>query len=176
MARWGGRIWDGHWSKPGMPTDLSDAFARYIGGGKPAFVPRPRVDPRDAIALVRAAGGVPVLAHPFSAGGVESVLDRLVPAGLAGMEVDYGEYDSRGSGDLAADRGSSWADRDRWQRLPRTGPAGRPRAWLGAGAARRGDGAARGCRGEAMTRDHISSPPYPPLPSSRERGTDSRLV
>jgi 3',5'-nucleoside bisphosphate phosphatase len=76
----------------GFAEDLSDAFARYIGGGKPAFVPRPRVDPRDAIALVRAAGGVPVLAHPFSTGGVESVLDRLVPAGLAGMEVDYGEY------------------------------------------------------------------------------------
>jgi predicted metal-dependent phosphoesterase TrpH len=77
----------------GYAQDLSDAFARYIGGGKPAFVPRPRVDPRDAIALVRAAGGVPVLAHPFSTGGVESVLDRLVPDGLAGMEVDYGEYD-----------------------------------------------------------------------------------
>jgi 3',5'-nucleoside bisphosphate phosphatase len=76
----------------GYATDLSDAFARYIGGGKPAFVPRPRVDPRDAIALVRAAGGVAVLAHPFSADGVESVLDRLVPAGLAGMEVFYGEY------------------------------------------------------------------------------------
>src|SRR4051812_10247041 len=76
----------------GYADDLSDAFARYIGGGKPAFVPRPRVDPRDAIALVRAAGGVPVFAHPFSTGGVEGVLDRLVPAGLAGMEVDYGEY------------------------------------------------------------------------------------
>lgn len=76
----------------GYATDLSDAFDRYIGGGKPAYVPRPRVDPRDAIALVRAAGGVPTLAHPFSVGGVESVLDRLVPAGLAGMEVDYGEY------------------------------------------------------------------------------------
>jgi predicted metal-dependent phosphoesterase TrpH len=76
----------------GYADDLSDAFARYIGGGKPAFVPRPRVDPRDAIALVSAAGGVPVLAHPFTTGGVESVLDRLVPAGLAGMEVDYGEY------------------------------------------------------------------------------------
>ena len=78
----------------GYATDLSDAFTRYIGGGKPAFVPRPRVDPRDAIAMVHAAGGVPVLAHPFSTGGVESVLDRLVPAGLAGMEVDYGEYPS----------------------------------------------------------------------------------
>ena len=76
----------------GHAADLPDAFARYIGGGKPAFVPRPRVDPREAIALVRGAGGVPVLAHPYSAGGVESALDRLIPDGLLGMEVDYGEY------------------------------------------------------------------------------------
>jgi 3',5'-nucleoside bisphosphate phosphatase len=79
-------------TEAGHAADLPDAFARYIGGGKPAFVPRPRVDPREAIALVRAAGGVPVLAHPYSAGGVGSVLDWLVPAGLLGLEVDYGEY------------------------------------------------------------------------------------
>jgi predicted metal-dependent phosphoesterase TrpH len=78
----------------GYATDVSDAFDRFIGGGRPAFVPRPRVDPRETIALIRAAGGVPVLAHPFTTGGVESVLDRLVPAGLAGIEVDYGEYSS----------------------------------------------------------------------------------
>ena len=76
----------------GHADSLSDAFDRYIGGGRPAYVPRPRVDPAEAIALVRGAGGVPVLAHPFSVGGVEAVLDRLAPAGLAGMEVDYGEY------------------------------------------------------------------------------------
>lgn len=76
----------------GHAADLSDAFGRYIGRNKPAYIPRPRVDPRDAIALVTAAGGVPVLAHPFSPGGVEGVLDRLIPAGLRGMEVDYGEY------------------------------------------------------------------------------------
>lgn len=76
----------------GRVATIPEAFDRYIGRGKPAYVPRPRVDPRDAIALVRAAGGVPVLAHPFSPGAVESVLDSLVPAGLLGMEVDYGEY------------------------------------------------------------------------------------
>jgi hypothetical protein len=76
----------------GHVVDLPDAFARYIGWGKPAYVPRPLVAPRDAIALIRAAGGVPVLAHPFSGGGLEGILDRLVPAGLAGMEVDYGSY------------------------------------------------------------------------------------
>jgi predicted metal-dependent phosphoesterase TrpH len=76
----------------GYATSIPDAFDRYLGAGKPAYVPRPRIDPRDAIALVRAAGGVAVLAHPFNPGGVESVLDSLVPAGLRGMEVDYGEY------------------------------------------------------------------------------------
>jgi predicted metal-dependent phosphoesterase TrpH len=76
----------------GHATSVPDAFDRYIGQGKPAYVPRPRVDPRDAIALVQAAGGVAVLAHPFWPGGVESVLDSLVPFGLRGMEVDYGDY------------------------------------------------------------------------------------
>jgi predicted metal-dependent phosphoesterase TrpH len=79
-------------TEAGHAADLPDAFARYLGTGKPAYVPRPRVDPRDAIALVRAAGGVPVLAHPFSTGGVEGMLDLLVPAGLVGLEADYGEY------------------------------------------------------------------------------------
>lgn len=76
----------------GRAADLREAFARYIGWGKPAYVPRPRVDPRDTITLIRNAGGVPVLAHPFSGDGVESLLDALVPAGLLGVEVDYGEY------------------------------------------------------------------------------------
>jgi predicted metal-dependent phosphoesterase TrpH len=76
----------------GYAANIADAFDRYIGQGKPAYVPRPRVDPRNAIALVRAAGGVAVLAHPLWPGGVESVLDRLIPFGLRGMEVDYGEY------------------------------------------------------------------------------------
>ncbi len=76
----------------GYAIDLPDAFARYLGWGKPAYVPRPLVAPGDAMALVRAAGGVTVLAHPLYLDELENVLDRLVPAGLAGMEVDYGSY------------------------------------------------------------------------------------
>lgn len=76
----------------GYAVDFNDAFARFIGRGRPGFVSRPRVEPQDAIALVRRAGGVPVLAHPYSAGGIEAALDLLAPAGLLGMEVDYGEY------------------------------------------------------------------------------------
>src|SRR5262249_55573114 len=58
----------------------------------PAYVPRPRVDPSEAIVLVRAAGGVMVMAHPLSSDDVERVIDQLVPLGLVGLEVDYGPY------------------------------------------------------------------------------------
>ena len=129
----------------GHAADVADAFARYVGSGRPAFVPRPRVDPRDAIALVRAAGGVPVLAHPYSAGGVESVLDRLVPAGLAGMEVRLRRIHSRRARGAAAHRYPPRADRHRRQRLPRPGRAAqRPRSGRGTRAPGGGGGAARG--------------------------------
>ena len=77
----------------GHAASIADAFDRFIGFGQPAYVPRPKIDPVEAIALVRSAGGVAVLAHPSTAGDVEATLARLVPAGLGGMEVYYGEYD-----------------------------------------------------------------------------------
>ena len=77
----------------GQVADSAEAFDRYLGAGRPGFVPRPKVEPEEAIALVRAAGGVPVLAHPLGTGDVEATLARLVPAGLGGIEVYYGEYD-----------------------------------------------------------------------------------
>ena len=78
----------------GHVASIDEAFRRYLGSGKPGFVPRPRVSPEDGIALIRSAGGVAVMAHPFGAGNVEAALARLVPAGLAGLEVEYGEYDA----------------------------------------------------------------------------------
>ena len=92
MARWGDRISGGPSSKLGMPrTSRTPSPAISAAANRPSFPDRASIRATPS-RLVRAAGGVPVLAHPFSAGGVESVLDRLVPAGLAGMEVDYGEY------------------------------------------------------------------------------------
>jgi predicted metal-dependent phosphoesterase TrpH len=77
----------------GAATDMVDAFDRYLGTGKPAYVPRPRLTPEAAIQIIRSAGGAPVLAHPLSSPDPEALIARLVPAGLVGMEVDYGEYD-----------------------------------------------------------------------------------
>ncbi|TYL45468.1 PHP domain-containing protein [Nocardioides sp. BGMRC 2183] len=77
----------------GVVADRDAAFAGYLAEGGPAFVDRYAADLTAAIGLVGAAGGVPVLAHPW---GRESrrVLDtptlaELADAGLVGLEVDH---------------------------------------------------------------------------------------
>lgn len=77
----------------GACTDVEDAFARFLRRGKPAFEPNPSFSAREAIALVHAAGGAAVLAHPpLSAGvdgpgGLAAFVERLVPLGLDGVEL-----------------------------------------------------------------------------------------
>ena len=68
-----------------------EAFDLYLRAGGPANVPRKTLSPSQAIATIRKAGGVPVLAHPGLAD-----LDRLIPdlvkAGLMGIECYYQEH------------------------------------------------------------------------------------
>lgn len=76
----------------GLATDMADAFNRYLSVGKPGYVPRQKLDPEAAVEIIRAAGGAPVLAHPFSTGDPEGMAKRLKAAGLVGFETWYGEY------------------------------------------------------------------------------------
>ncbi|MCS7050565.1 MAG: PHP domain-containing protein, partial [Thermomicrobium sp.] len=76
----------------GYVASLDEAFDRYLGRNRPAYVPRSYPTPAQAVAIVRASGGVPVLAHPQSVDDLESVLAELVPVGLAGLEAWYAEY------------------------------------------------------------------------------------
>ena len=76
----------------GLATDMADAFNKYLSVGRPGYVPRRKLNPEDAIALIRAAGGAPVLAHPYSTGDPAGMASRLKAAGLAGFETWYGEY------------------------------------------------------------------------------------
>ena len=73
----------------GHVESISEAFERYIGPDGPAYVPRAKLSSAGAIALIRRAGGVPVLAHPWP--DLERV-PRLVSMGLAGLEVRYPRY------------------------------------------------------------------------------------
>ncbi len=70
----------------GWATDVRDAFDRYLGNGRPAFVAKDRLSMVDAIAMIHRAGGVAVVAHPGHAGTRER-LETLAAQGLDGVEV-----------------------------------------------------------------------------------------
>ncbi len=88
----------------GYVTTRQEAFDLYIGHGRPAYVSRFKLSPEDAVRLVRQVHGVPVLAHPtyaepardwLAAGNGRQpwpFLQRLVSAGLMGLEAYYGDY------------------------------------------------------------------------------------
>jgi hypothetical protein len=77
----------------GFATSVEDAFRRIIGWGGPGYVQREGMGPRDAIEAIRAAGGIPVLAHFAEAPGQIPLLRELQAIGLAGLEVHYISWD-----------------------------------------------------------------------------------
>ncbi len=72
--------------REGHVHTIDEAFKRYLGPRGSAFVPRPAFRPEEAIALIRAAGGVAVLAHPGSS-LPQLIVERLAEAGLTGLEI-----------------------------------------------------------------------------------------
>ena len=81
----------------GAIPDPADAFtAQWIGDGGRAFVDRYAPGVARAVGLVRAAGGVPVLAHPRSPGYEipDAVIAELAGGGLAGIEVFHPDHDA----------------------------------------------------------------------------------
>jgi predicted metal-dependent phosphoesterase TrpH len=77
----------------GHATSINDAFERYLVRGRPGYVERYRLTPPEAVRLIRAAGGVAVLAHPYSVADLATTLPELLAAGLGGLECYYGDYD-----------------------------------------------------------------------------------
>ncbi len=79
----------------GYVQSISEAFDKYIGKSRPAYVPRYRLAPIDAVRLIRSANGLPVMAHPIDLPGIDELrnwLPELVEAGLVGLETYYGPY------------------------------------------------------------------------------------
>lgn len=76
----------------GYITSIQDAFRKYIGHGGPAYVERDKLTPAEAVKLILKADGLPVLAHPLTAGDVEATIIELQATGLVGLEVYYASY------------------------------------------------------------------------------------
>jgi len=72
----------------GWARDSRDAFDRYLGAGKPAYVAKVRLSVADAIDLAHVGGGLAVLAHPGPEGRRETI-ERYVALGLDGVEVRH---------------------------------------------------------------------------------------
>jgi predicted metal-dependent phosphoesterase TrpH len=80
----------------GVVAHRDEAFARWLGNDSQYYVAHYAPDPVRAVELVRAAGGVPVIAHPWSGtrGRVvaDAVVEELAAAGLAGVEVFHRDH------------------------------------------------------------------------------------
>ena len=79
--------------RAGLASGFDDAFERFLGAQAPAYVPRPAFSPEEAIALIHAADGVSVLAHPGSQ-MPDSVIERMRAVGLRGIEVWHPQHGS----------------------------------------------------------------------------------
>ena len=81
----------------GYVGSVMEAFRRFLGKGRPAYVDRLRLDVGEAIQLIRDAGGVSVLCHPHTLGlkdeaaTLPPLLETWAGLGLDAMEVLYGD-------------------------------------------------------------------------------------
>ncbi len=80
----------------GAVSSVKEAFDRYLGDGKPCYVPKEGVTAKEAISCILAAGGHPVLAHPtlyrLGASVLDDAVKDLKASGLEGIEAVYSTY------------------------------------------------------------------------------------
>jgi predicted metal-dependent phosphoesterase TrpH len=77
----------------GVVPDVSSAFVQLLSSRQQYYLPKQDTPVLDAVRMIRAAGGLPVFAHPFARrrGPVvdEDVVVAMADAGLVGIEVDH---------------------------------------------------------------------------------------
>lgn len=77
--------------RQGVVNTMAQAFQRYLGEGKCAYVPRKTLPATQAVALLKSAGAIPVLAHPcrlaLENAAFQALLEALKEAGLQGLEA-----------------------------------------------------------------------------------------
>jgi predicted metal-dependent phosphoesterase TrpH len=81
----------------GFVESMDEAFDKFLGAGKPAYVDKERIECEEAIKMIRGAGGVPVLAHPALLNidddrQLDELIQNLIKIGMRGIEVYYPEH------------------------------------------------------------------------------------
>ena len=118
-----------------MSPIVQEAFDRLLADGQPAYVDAGSLGPEEAVELVAASGGAPVLAHPYSLrmgdAELERFVRRLARCGLRGRRELPARPRRRAARVHAAVVRASRSRADRRLRLAR--PPGRPSALGDAG-------------------------------------------
>jgi predicted metal-dependent phosphoesterase TrpH len=86
----------------GHAPSVDAAMQTLLARGKPAYVPRYGLGPREAIDAIRAAGGLPALAHFADGPSRRPLVAELASQGLRGLEVHYRHFDAQTVADMAA--------------------------------------------------------------------------
>jgi predicted metal-dependent phosphoesterase TrpH len=75
----------------GIVKNREQAFSRFLVKGKPLYVPKEGLEFDEAVAAVKSAGGIAVLAHPMSLyvawGRLPELVKNLKDRGLDGLEA-----------------------------------------------------------------------------------------
>jgi predicted metal-dependent phosphoesterase TrpH len=97
-ASGGGQVGRPHFAqvlvKRGYAHSVNDAFERYLARGGAAFVEKYRLEVWEGVDMILEAGGVPVLAHPYTLESspeysLEDTMRELVQMSLKGIEAYY---------------------------------------------------------------------------------------
>jgi predicted metal-dependent phosphoesterase TrpH len=84
----------------GHVRSIQEAFERFLGKGRPAYIPKEDFSPAEAVKLLGQTRALVVLAHPLLIqapkdalrGQLETLLQELVPLGLDGLEAYHSAY------------------------------------------------------------------------------------
>jgi len=85
--------------RKGYVSSIKDAFNKYLGQGSPAYADKEKLTSRQALEMIRASGGLPVLAHAAQLrtendAQLDTLVRGLVDQGLAGIEVFHSDHDA----------------------------------------------------------------------------------
>ncbi len=86
--------------RAGHCSGVREAFDRYLAPGQPAYVPKVKITPAEAIEMIHRAGGCSVLCHPGLIAGVGAWVAELASAGLEGLEVHSPAHSAQDERDL----------------------------------------------------------------------------
>ena len=81
--------------KKGYVSSISGAFKEYIGDNSPCYVKKFKLSPKEAVEMIKAVGGVAVLAHPKTINAkdrpLEDIVALLVKDGMQGIEAYHSD-------------------------------------------------------------------------------------